>query len=124
MDGLLQVSDDQLKDAVAKCAEIIECLKQNECSSHAELRQEMLEYYLAARGVVLMQKLVQIIKQREYAQNLDLMDTPHELASQLESWLMDYSKAWRAVSRESELFRIKEFIWQICSVLRKYHEKR
>lgn len=33
---------------------------------------------------------------------------------------MDYCRVWRMVSRESELFRIKEFIRQICVILRKY----
>jgi hypothetical protein len=83
----------------------------------------MMEYYLSARGVALMQQLTLVIKQREYGQNVHPLDTPHEMASKLESWLMDYCNDWRAVSRESELFRIKEFVWQICFILRKYNEK-
>jgi hypothetical protein len=82
----------------------------------------MKEYYLAARGVALMQELTMVIKQQEYGQNVNPLDTPHEIASKLESWLMDYCKDWRATSRESELFRIKEFVRQICSILRKYNE--
>jgi len=120
---MMQVSEEQLKDAVASCLEIIKCLRQNVCASNSELSQEMSEYYLAARGVALIQKLALVIKQREYGQEVHPVDTPYELATKLECWLMDYCKDWRAVSLESELYLIKEFVWQICSILRKYDEK-
>ena len=120
---MMQVSENQLKAAVTRCAEIINCLKQNDSNSYAYLQEEMLEYYLAARGVALMQELTLVIKEREYGQNVHPMDTPYELAGKLEYWLMDYCTEWRTVSRESELYRIKEFVWQICSILRKYDAK-
>jgi len=120
---MMEVSENKLKEAVSKCAEIIKSLKQNDSVSHADLQEEMLEYYLAARGVALMQELALVIKQREYGQNVQLLDTPYELAGKLEYWLMDYCTEWRTASRESELYRIKEFIWQICSILRKYDTK-
>ena len=120
---MMLVSENQLKCAVTKCSEIINCLKQNDSGSYADRQEEMLEYYLAARGVALMQELTLIIKKREYDQDVHPLDTPYELASKLEYWLMDYCTEWRTVSRESELYRIKEFVWQICSILRKYDTK-
>ena len=120
---MMLVSEDQLKTAVSRCAEIINCLKQNDMGSYADRQEEMLEYYLAARGVALMQELTLVIKKREYGQDVHPLDTAYELASKLEYWLMDYCIEWRTVSRESELYRIKEFIWQICSILRKYDTK-
>jgi len=117
---MMQASENQLKASIARCEEIIICLKQNDIASRADLHQEISEYYLAARGVALIQRLTLVIKQREYNQNVDPLDTPNEMAGKLESWLMDYCNAWRTVSRESELYRIKEFIWQICFILRKY----
>ena len=117
---MMMVSEDELKNAVTKCAEIINCLKQNDIGSYSDRQEEMLEYYLAARGVSLMQELTLIIKEREYGQDVHPLSTTYELASKLEYWLMDYCIEWRTVSRESELYRIKEFIWQICSILRKY----
>ena len=121
--AMMQVSESQLKGAVTRCAEIIKCLKQNDSVSYAYLQEEMLEFYLAARGVALMQELTLLIKEREYGQNIQPLYTPYELAGKLEYWLMDYCTEWRTVSRESELYRIKEFIWQICSILRKYDAK-
>lgn len=120
---IMQVSESQLKTAVKRCSEIINCLKQNDSGSYADRQEEMSEYYLAARGVALMQELTLIIKEREYGQDVHPLDTTYELASKLEYWLMDYGKEWRTVSRESELYRIKEFVWQICSILRKYDAK-
>lgn len=120
---IMLVSESQLKTAVIRCEEIINCLKQNDTGSRAEHQEEMLEYYLAARGVALMQELTLVIKQREYGQQVQPMSTTYELAGKFEFWLMDYCKEWRTASRESELHRIKEFVWQICSILRKYDAK-
>jgi len=120
---IMRVSEKELKAAVTSCAEIFNSLKQNNMGSYADLQEEMLEYYLAARGVALMQELTLIIKEREYGQDVHPLNAPYELAGKLEYWLMDYCKAWRTGSRESELFRIKEFISQICTLLRKYDAK-
>lgn len=120
---MMQVSENQLKSAVTRCAEIFNYLKQNNMGSYADRQEEMLEYYLAARGVALMQELTLVIKEREYGQNVHPLDAPYELAGKLEYWLMDYCQAWRTGSRESELYRIKEFVEQICSILRKYDAK-
>jgi hypothetical protein len=62
-----------------------------------------------------------VLKKFEYGQEVTPLTTPDELAGKLEYWLMDYCAAWRVASRESELYRIKEFIWQICTILRKHH---
>ncbi|MDR3599698.1 MAG: family 20 glycosylhydrolase [Desulfosporosinus sp.] len=120
---MMQVSEKHLKTAVIRCAELFNCLKQNNMGSYADRQEEMLEYYLAARGVALMQELTLVIKDREYGQDVHPLDAPYELAGKLEYWLMDYCKAWRTGSRESELYRIKEFVSQICSILRKYDAK-
>ncbi len=120
---MMQVSEDQLKTAVTRCAEIFNSLKHNNMSSYADRQEEMLEYYLAARGVSLMQRLTLVLKEREYGQDVHPLDAPYELAGKLEYWLMDYCNAWRTGSRESELYRIKEFVGQICSILRKYDAK-
>lgn len=117
---IMQTTQEQLKMAVTRCAELLDCLKQNVSSFYTNHQQEVSEFYLSARGVALMQELALVIKKCEYGQDVELIDTPFELAGKLEYWLMDYCEAWRAVSRESELYRIKEFILQICSILRKY----
>jgi hypothetical protein len=119
---MMGASEDKLKESVTKCSEIMKGLKQNDNSYFTDLQDEMLEFYLAARGVALMQELTLVIKEREYGQNVQPLDSPFELAGKFEYWLMDYCKDWRAQSRESELYRIKEFVWQICSILRKYGE--
>lgn len=120
---MMKVTEHQLQSAVTRCAEIFNYLKQNNMGSYADRQEEMVEYYLAARGVALMQELTLVIKAREYGQNVQPLVAPYELAGKLEYWLMDYCEAWRTGSRESELHRIKEFVGQICYILRKYDSK-
>ncbi len=120
---IMKVSEDQIKTAVIRCKEIFNSLKQNNMGSYADRQEEMLEYYLAARGVGLMQRLALVLKEHEYGQKVQPLDAPNELAGKLEYWLMDYCNAWRTGSRESELYRIKEFVGQICFILRKYEAK-
>ncbi|HWQ41858.1 MAG TPA: family 20 glycosylhydrolase [Desulfosporosinus sp.] len=122
-ENMMKVSEIQLKTAVTRCKEIFNHLKQNNMGSYADRQEEMLEYYLATRGVALMQRLTLVIKEREYGQDVHPLDAPSDLAGKLEYWLMDYCNAWRTGSRESELYRIKEFFGQICSILRKYDAK-
>ncbi len=119
-DEMMLASQEDLKEAVIKCSAISISLKQDRFGSYADRQEEMFEYYLSARGVALMQELTLVIKKHEYRQDVQPLETPHELAGKLEYWLMDYCAAWRAGSRESELYRIKEFVGQICTILRKY----
>ena len=72
---MMMVSEDGLKNAVIKCSEIINCLKQNDISSYADCQEEMLEFCLAARGVSLMQELTLIIKKHEYGQDVHPLST-------------------------------------------------
>jgi len=117
---IMQATEEQLVTAITHCAKTINSLKQNVAGYYTSHQEELSEFYLAARGVALMQELALVIKKYEYGQNVCLPEPPFGLASKLEYWLMDYCEAWRAVSRESELYRIKEFFSQICSILRKY----
>jgi hypothetical protein len=117
---IMQAAEERLTAAVTRCGEILNCLKQIVCGLHASCQAELPEFYLSARGVALIQELMLVIKKCEYGQDVHLTETPNELAGKIEYWLMDYCEAWRAVSRESELYRIREFFQQICFILRKY----
>lgn len=117
---IMRATEEKLTAAVTRCGEIVNCLKQIVGGFHTSYQEELSEFYLSARGVALIQELMLVIKKCEYGQDVRLIGTPNELAGKLEYWLMDYGEAWRAVSRESELYRIKEFIQQICFILRKY----
>jgi len=109
-----------LKEAVVRCEEILKGLKRNPSACRTEMRREIGELYLSARGVGLMQEVALMLKKYEYGQNVTPLTSAADLAGRLEYWLMDYCAAWRFVSRESELYRIKEFIRQICTILRQY----
>lgn len=117
---IMDASESELKTAIIRCKEIAVNLIKNGMVVNDSRQDEMAEFLLAARGVALMQELALVIKRCEYEQNVELLATPDELARKLELWFADYSKAWRMVSRESELYRIREFILHICIILRKY----
>lgn len=117
---MMQISEDQLKTALSSCADIMKQLKINDSITRKGLQQETTEFYLAVRGVALVQGIALIIKQKEYGQDVQPADTPWDMARKMESWIMDYCQAWRGVSRESELYRIREFIRDMGSILRKY----
>lgn len=118
---ILQVSENQLKEAVFNCAKIASQLKSEAGISSREMRQELKEFYLATRAVGLIQELALIVKKHEYKQDVSPLTSPEALAGKFEYWLMDYCEAWRRVSRESELHSIKKFFAQICLLLRKYN---
>jgi hypothetical protein len=117
---IMETSEAELKAAIARCREITGGLIKNGMALHDSRQNEIAEFLLAARGVALMQELALMIKRCEYGQDVALLATPEELARRLELWFVDYCKAWRKASRESELYRIREFILHICIIIRKY----
>jgi hypothetical protein len=76
---MIQVSEDQLKTAVTRCVEIFNSLKQNNMGSYADRQKEMLEYYLAARGVALMQRLTLVPELAKLTTFTTLRDIGHFL---------------------------------------------
>lgn len=117
---IMEVSPERLTAAITRCSEILICMRQTGGAFSAVHQPEAIEFCLSARGVALTQEIVLVIKKHEYGQDVELLDTPYSLAARLECWLSDYCTAWRAASRESELFRIKEFVCHICRILRQY----
>ena len=122
-DNILKATEEQLLTASSACQNIITALKQNIVGCYETFQDEMSEFYLSARGVQLLQELALTIKAKEYNQPVAMIDPPLSLAVKLEYWMVDYSVAWRKVSRESELHRIKEFMTHICSILREWQDK-
>lgn len=121
-DVFKQATEERLKKAVNRSKEILQSIRQTVVINNNQ-QNVFNELCLSARGVALMQEFALVIKKCEYEQNVKLLETPCELAIKLEYWLADYCEAWRKVSRESELYRIKEFFHQMCRILRKYEVK-
>lgn len=87
-------------------------------------RQDMREFVCSARGVALMNAVCLAL--RKYA--FGFTDAPlavgcRELAEQIECWFADYEAVWRARSRESELYRIRDTFRDVCAFLRDAAEK-
>lgn len=113
-EAILQIPESTLKSNALHCKKLIRSLLNMPGS------KEQAEFCLSARGVALLQELALVLKEKEYGQKVHPMDTPRALACKLQYWLADYCKSWRACSRESELYRIREFVEQMCSILYEY----
>jgi hypothetical protein len=108
------------KAALEGYREALEIEKQLASYSCPETRrQDLREFVCSARGAALMNAVCLALK--KYASGH--ADTPlalgcRELAEQLECWFADYEEVWRARSRESELYRIRETLQDVCAFLR------
>lgn len=121
---IMETAPDRLTAAILCAGEILRRMGQLSGAAGTAGQEAFREFYLSARGVALMQEIVMVIKKYEYGQDVQLPETPRAaLAARLECWLADYCEAWRTVSRESELFRIREFFFQMGLILRKYDVK-
>lgn len=112
-------TEESLKRAIKNCEDVLNQLPAFQKKTTVGKR-EMEEFLLAARGVLLFQTLVLLLKKYEYKQDITTEITPVELAVELEEWLVDYCSVWRKSSRESELFRISDFIGDLCRELRRF----
>lgn len=82
-------------------------------------KEDIMELVCAAEGLALFQALLLAIKKKFLGQTaVSLIFGYNELAAKLEYWFSRYKAVWRARNKESELFRIKEVILGICSMLR------
>lgn len=99
---------EKIEDSLKKNSLLIEKLydKLAEVPGHA--KADICAYILMGEG----QKLLSMTGKVLYERSLNRRESYDggELAVKLEYWLAQYSKLWRSVSKESELFRIVEVI--------------
>lgn len=87
-------------------------------SLDSSVRPAIKPYLTAIRGMQLFHRTGVVISAREYGTEPVIPSDPVLLASQLELWFMDYEEDWRKVSRESELYRIRNVIHYFADYLR------
>lgn len=117
---IMEAAPKDLLLSIRRCEEILREMTKTYGGAPEAKADAFRELYLSARGVALMQEVAMAVKKYEYGQDVELLEPPRALAAKLEYWLSDYCEAWRLVSRESELSRIREFFFQICLILRRY----
>ena len=82
-------------------------------------RQDMREFICSARGVALTNAICLALGKYAFGRGEMLPALGcRELAEQIELWFSDYETVWRARSRESELYRIRETLQDVCAFLR------
>ncbi|MDV4150720.1 glycoside hydrolase family 20 zincin-like fold domain-containing protein [Clostridium sp. AL.422] len=87
-----------------------------------ESKEVMQEFIIAARGILLINKIMLAIINNELYKD-KLADNEEnanfkELAEEFEEWFYEYSVIWRKTNKESELYRIRDVIKYTCSYLR------
>ncbi len=88
--------------------ELIESLYEKLAELPQRVRKDVSAYILMGEGQKLLSMTGKVLFERQLQQPVSY--DGKELAVQLEYWLREYSKLWRSVSKESELFRIVEVI--------------
>lgn len=83
-----------------------------------EKRKLMQPYFVAIRGMELIQKIGVVLTARDYHVKPVVPVNGRALAAELEEWFYYYKEIWRSVSRESELYRIQNVIFWYADLLR------
>ena len=116
---LLNLPEKEVIEAHDKALKIAEEIAGIAPHINAERSLDMREFYVSARGIALYNALGLVIKKYDFNNGAgQLIYPPKQLAGLLECWLADYMQVWRARNKESELYRIRESIVQICKYLR------
>lgn len=116
---ILKNSPEEIADSYNKSIEIGQKLLEIASTVPQDKKKDFREFYVSARGIALFEALHLIIQKYDLKRDIkDELISPKELASRLEFWLSDYCSVWRERNKESELYRIKDAIIEICDYLR------
>ena len=113
-------TEKEIWDAYNKAMQLTAKLLKLRQKTTETCRTDFEEFYISANGIMIIQALHLILKKYEYNEHIqEFILLPDELAVKLEYWLTDFSKLWRNRNKESELYRIKDKIMQLCNYLRR-----
>ncbi len=116
---LLNYSDTTAKAAYDRIGQLKDEISSLQQHIYDNRKSDVTEFVCAAEGLELFQALLLVLKKKFLGQStVSLIFSPAELAVKLEYWFSRYKILWRMRNKESELFRIKDVIMGICSLLR------
>lgn len=116
MEGTAEEIEDAVKKQLQETEELLEQLCGTLIKLPERVRGDVGAYILMGEGQRLLTMTGLVLYQM--AQNRECSYEGADLAVELEYWLAAYSKLWRSVSKESELFRIVEVISWYADKLR------
>ncbi len=84
-------------------------------------REYIESYYVATQGIIIFNNLIPYVKQWISDEEISTKGfmTATECAIALENWLYSFKKVWLKRNKPSELYRIVEFVRQLCKELRR-----
>lgn len=112
--------DERIEKNLSRNQEILNRLYEKPGELSQSARKDVSAYILMGEGQKLLTMVGKVLY--ESAQKRSLSYNGRELAVKLEYWLAEYSKLWRSVSKESELFRIVEVISWYADRLRELEQ--
>lgn len=116
---LLKNSPEEITASYKRSIEIGQKLLEIASAVPEDKKKDFREFYVSARGISLFEALHLVIQKYDLKRDIkDELISPGELAPRLEFWLSDYCSIWRERNKESELYRIKDAIFEICDYLR------
>lgn len=118
MAGMLELPDETLR---ADYAAIL-ALRTRLLSCGRDMQRnkgDIRDMEAGAYGAALMVAFGAVMKRQVFGTKTPYIVEPRTLADELEAWFYRFAAAWRARSKESELFRVKDRVRDICNYLRK-----
>lgn len=113
------IDQNEFLEGYAAALEAEKALSKKAFELYPVSKKDIREFIVSARGIALINALFLVIKRKEIGDShISLAVGPKELAEKLEYWFYDYSQVWRIRNKESELYRIRDFIQYICNFLR------
>ncbi len=102
-----------LEDADEKCrklTEIKELLYRRMKEIPEEKRSMVYPYLMAVDGISLLNRIGKLVAEKEGLLKPEISEDGSQLARELDIWFYHYKELYRSISRESELYRMQEFM--------------
>ena len=98
---------------IAENEDLLELITEHIGNIQPKSREDIAAYIIMGQGQLIFSKIGMYI----YAKNLE-KDTEVSLAEELERWFEVFSRLWRKVSKESELYRLRDIVNWYVDLLR------
>lgn len=115
----IDVSEADVEMANDRIVNSCESLLDSLANLDQDTRQQIHSYLVAAEGIMLLNRLLLVIKERECCMRLISPIDNRALAEEIEYWFLSYKKIWLRDNKPSELYRIQDFIRRLMRWLRK-----
>lgn len=117
---LMNKDESKLKESYIRALEIGGELSSKLSQPHIKNKEDIKKFVVSAKVIALLNSLYLHVKNRDYSEKVESqIHETHDLAYEIEKWLVQFKASWRTCNKESELYRVEEFFNLVCDYLRK-----